>query len=110
LTSKPSSMTAPPRSAEMSTYARSRDMRSLIDNGVAQGREIEGLADSTIRWHSAYSVNNRRPPDEPPAERAPYNRLDTGARLIVIGLLSLGLWAAIWAAAASLMSSAGALR
>ena len=29
---------------------------------------------------------------------------------IVIGLLSLGLWAAIWAAAASLMSSAGALR
>jgi len=76
-------------------------MRSLIDNGVAQGREIEGLADS---------VNNRRPPDEPPAERAPYNRLDTGACVIVIGLLSRGLWAAIWAAVASLISAAGALR
>ena len=76
-------------------------MRSLIDNGVAQGREIEGLADS---------VNNRRPPDEPPAERAPYNRLDTGARLIVIGLLSLGLWAAVWVVVVSLIQSAGAQR
>jgi hypothetical protein len=85
-------------------------MQSLIDNGVAQRREIEGLADSTIRWHSAYPINDRRPPDEPPAERALDNRLGTGARLIMIGLFSLGLWAAIWAAVASLMSSAGALR
>jgi hypothetical protein len=83
-------------------------MRSLIDNGVGRGREISGLAVNTIRSHSAYSVNDRRPPDEAPAQRAPFNRL--GARLIVIGLFSLGLWAAIWAAVASLISAAGALR
>ena len=85
-------------------------MRSLIDNGVGQGREISGRVDNTIRSHSAYSVNNRMPLDEPPAERAPDNRLDTGACVIVIGLLSRGLWAAIWAAVASLISAAGALR
>ena len=47
-------------------------MRSLIDNGVAQGREIEGLADSAIRRHTAYSISDRRQLDDPPAT----NRLD----------------------------------
>jgi hypothetical protein len=85
-------------------------MRSPIDNGVGQGRETGKLADSTIRWHNAHSVHDRRPLNEPPAERALYNRLGTGAYLIVIGLLSLGLWAAIWAVVTSLISAAGGLR
>ena len=38
LTSKPCSTTEPPRSAEMSTYARSRDMRSSIDNRGGEDR------------------------------------------------------------------------
>ena len=35
--------------------------------------------------------------------RVLYHRLETGAHLIMISLLSLGLWAAIWAIAASLI-------
>jgi urea transporter len=38
-----------------------------------------------------------------PGSGALYDRLETGAYLILIGLLSLGLWAAIWAIAASLI-------
>jgi len=38
-----------------------------------------------------------------PGSRVLYHRLETGAHLILIGLLSLGLWAAIWAIAASLI-------
>ena len=78
-------------------------MRSLIDNGVGQSREISGLVDNTIRSHSAYSVNDRRPLDEPPTERVLYYRLETGAHLILIGLLSLGLWAVVWAVVAALI-------
>jgi urea transporter len=38
-----------------------------------------------------------------PASRALFNRLETGAHLILIGLLSLGLWAAVWAVVTSLI-------
>ena len=38
-----------------------------------------------------------------PGSRVLYYRLETGAHLILIGLLSLGLWAAVWAIAASLI-------
>ena len=38
-----------------------------------------------------------------PASRALFNRLETGAHLILIGLLSLGLWAGVWAVVASLI-------
>jgi hypothetical protein len=37
-----------------------------------------------------------------PGSRVLYRRLETGAHLILIGLLSLGLWAAVWAVVASL--------
>ena len=38
-----------------------------------------------------------------PGSRVLYHRLETGAHLILIGLLSLGLWAAVWAVVASLI-------
>jgi urea transporter len=38
-----------------------------------------------------------------PGSRALYDRLDTGVYLILIGLLSVGLWAAVWAVVASLI-------
>ena len=37
-----------------------------------------------------------------PGSRVLYHRLETGIHLILIGLLSLGLWAAVWAVVASL--------
>jgi hypothetical protein len=38
-----------------------------------------------------------------PGSRVLYHWLETGAHLILIGLLSLGLWAAVWAVVASLI-------
>ena len=38
-----------------------------------------------------------------PGSRVLYYRLETGAHLILIGLLSLGLWAVVWAVVASLI-------
>jgi hypothetical protein len=63
--------------------------------------------DNNNRSQDAYSGNDRRPPVQPPFERpAPHHRLDAGAYLIVTVLLSLGIWAAIWEAVASLFSAA----
>jgi len=45
-----------------------------------------------------------------PGSRVLYHRLETGAHLILIGLLSLGLWAAVWVVVVSLIQSAGAQR
>jgi hypothetical protein len=54
--------------------------------------------DSKIRWHSrAWGV-----PAEPFEKRTPYDLPDTGACLILVSLLSLGLWAAIWGIVGSL--------
>ena len=38
-----------------------------------------------------------------PASCALFNPLETGAHLILIGLLSLGLWAAVWEVVTSLI-------
>jgi hypothetical protein len=64
------------------------------------------LVDSKIVSHDSYSVDDRWPPAQPFGKRLPHGRLDTGATLIVVSLLSLGLGAAIWGAVASLFSAA----
>jgi hypothetical protein len=38
-----------------------------------------------------------------PPSRVLYGRLETGSRLILIGVLSLGLWAAVWVVVTSLI-------
>ena len=53
-----------------------------------------------------YSLDDRRSADGTLGKRAPDQPPDTGASLIVTLLLSLGLWAAIWRAVASLFSAA----
>jgi hypothetical protein len=50
---------------------------------------------SKITTHSGARVLPAEPLDDPP---------ETGASLIVISLLSLGLWAAIWGAVAAFAS------
>jgi hypothetical protein len=64
------------------------------------------LVDSNAVLHGTYSVDDRWLPAELFEKRAPYDRPGTGTYLIVISLLSLGLWAAIWGAIASLFSAA----
>jgi hypothetical protein len=56
--------------------------------------------DSKILAQCAHSVDDRRAPTQPLGKRAPHHCLDTGTTLIVVSLLSLGLWAAIWGAVA----------
>jgi hypothetical protein len=63
---------------------------------------MEGLVNSKIRSHVGYSDWSL--PTEPSERRIPYDRPDTGAYLIVISLLSLGIWAVIWGGVASLAS------
>jgi len=65
---------------------------------------MEGLVDSKIRLHGGYSDWGRAA--EPSDKRAPYDRLGTGTHLIIISLLSLGLWAGIWVAVGFLASAA----
>ena len=59
------------------------------------------LVDSKIRSHASHPVINWGAPAEPFEKREPDDRPDKGAYLIIISLLSLGLWAAIWAVVAS---------
>jgi len=66
-----------------------------------------GLMDSKILSHGAYSADDCTLLVQPFGKRAPDHRLDTGAYLIMTVLLSLGVWAAIWGAVASLFSAAG---
>jgi hypothetical protein len=54
------------------------------------------LVDSKIQSHRAYSADNQL------RHRSPDLGLDRGKALIVILLLSLGFWAAIWGAVAAL--------
>jgi hypothetical protein len=58
--------------------------------------------DSTIRSLGAWGL-----PAEAFEKRIADNWLDTGASLILISLLSLGLWAAMWGAVASLAAASG---
>ena len=66
---------------------------------------MEGLVDNNIRSQGANSTNEQRLPTEPLEERATYNPPDTGAYLIMISFLSLGLWAGIWGTITALMSA-----
>jgi hypothetical protein len=59
---------------------------------------MERLVDSEIRSYRAYSA------DDQLRHRGPDPGLD-GTSLIVILLLSLGLWAAIWGGVAALASA-----
>jgi hypothetical protein len=67
---------------------------------------MDRLMDSKILSQGAYPVNDRRLLAQPFERPAPHHRLDTGAYLIVTVLLSLGIWAAIWGAVASLFAAA----
>ena len=64
------------------------------------------LVDSKVVLHDSQSVDDRWLPAQSFGKRAPHDRLGTGAALIVVSFLSLGVWAAIWAAVASLFSAA----
>ena len=57
----------------------------------------EGLVNSRIPLEGIHLVNSRRQSVQWLAKRALHPRLHRGASWIVILLLSLGLWAAIWA-------------
>ena len=52
-----------------------------------------------------YSLDDRRSADRPLGKRASDYPPDAPAYLIVTVLLSLGIWAAIWAAVTSLFSA-----
>jgi hypothetical protein len=62
--------------------------------------------DSKIRSRSANFVNDWRLWAEEFEKIGPYDRPTTGPCLVLISLLSLGFWAAIWGAVASLFSAA----
>ena len=64
------------------------------------------LVDSKVVLQDAHSVDDRWLPAESFRKRARHDRLGTGAALIVVSFLSLGVWAAIWGAVASLFSAA----
>jgi hypothetical protein len=64
------------------------------------------LVDSKTVLHDAYSVDDRWLPAQSFRKRAPHHRLGTGATLIVVSLLSLGVWAAIWGAVAIVLGCA----
>jgi hypothetical protein len=68
---------------------------------------MEVPVDSNIRSHGAYSIPNWGLSAEPFAKHQPYDWPGTGASLILISLLSLGLWAAIWGTVASLTAVLG---
>ena len=57
---------------------------------------MEGLVHNNIRWHAAAWEL----PSEQSEKPISYDWQDRGASLILISLLSLGLWAAIWVAVA----------
>ena len=61
--------------------------------------------ESNIRSHGACLANDGRVPGAPFEKISSYNKPDTGVCLVLVSLLSLGLWAAIWAALSSLAST-----
>jgi hypothetical protein len=77
------------------------DLRQF--RGERLGCADSGHLTSNIRSHVGYF--DWTPPAQPFEKPAPYHRPDTGATLIAVPLLSLGLWAAIWGAVAALFSA-----
>jgi hypothetical protein len=67
----------------------------------------EELVNSRIPLEGLYLVASRRQPVQPLEKRTFHPRLDRKAPLILILLLSLGLWAAIWVVVASLAAVVG---
>jgi len=61
--------------------------------------------ESKIRSHGAYFATDWRLWAEPFEDITSYDQAGTGSYLVLISLLSLGLWAAIWGAVASLFSA-----
>ena len=61
--------------------------------------------ETKIRSHGAHFANNCRQRVRPFREITPDDQLNAGPRLVLILLLSLGLWAAIWGAVAALFSA-----
>jgi hypothetical protein len=61
--------------------------------------------DSKFWSKDAYPTNDRLPVRSI-GKRTPDHRLDTGVFLMVVLLLSLGLWAAIWKAVTSMSAAA----
>jgi hypothetical protein len=57
----------------------------------------EGLVNSRIPSEGLHLVNSRTQPVQRLEKRALHPRLHRGASWVLILLLSLGLWAAIWA-------------
>jgi hypothetical protein len=70
-------------------------------NEIGADQMMEELMDSTIPSEGAYSVGDRRLWAQPFDARGPHHRQDIGASLIVVLLLSLGLWVTIWGAVGS---------
>jgi hypothetical protein len=61
--------------------------------------------ENNIRSHGACFAHDWRLPAVPFERISSYNQPDTGVCLVLISLLSLGLWAAIWGTVASLFSA-----
>ena len=66
---------------------------------------MAGLVESKIRSRGGYLINDWRLWAKPFQGISSDDRPDTGAYLVLISLLSLGLWAAIWGVVASLFSA-----
>ena len=69
---------------------------ALIRSGSTLPAVAEELLNSRNPLEGFYLVHSRRQPVQPLGKRAVHPRIDRGAALILILLLSLGLWVAIW--------------
>src|SRR5260370_20812538 len=89
----------------MTTNARRRAQRGRVSltpaRPVSRNRHRLALA-AERQAHQSRRHNTAGPSRSVQLVRTPDFPLNTGASLIVILLLSLGLWAAIWGAVASL--------
>ena len=74
-------------------------------DGIDAHQMTEALVDPSGFSPHIFSVSERKSADRLVENRDPDLRLGTGVSLIIISLLSLGLWAGIWAAVASLAST-----
>ena len=74
-------------------------------NGIDALQMREALVEPSSVSPHTFSVSERKSADRLVENRDPALRLGTGASLVVISLLSLGFWAGIWAAVASLASA-----